>query len=169
MTTSNESRLLRLPLQETMPAQQRGAVLFVSLIILALITMLGTQTLSTGMNELKLANNTDIMMESVQNADAGVGATMSLINTANDPFNGTDNNDPFANFSNADHPLKNLSNVAVATSLTRSAGVCSRKVNASSSNTVACEYYEVLSRDIQANTGVTTTVRQGVSREVIAN
>ena len=146
---------------------QQGAVLFVSLIILALITMLGVSTLSGGMTELKIAKNNDQMHESVQNADAGVGGTMSLINTADDPFDGVSHADTFAGIAAEDHPLKNLATVAVSSVFVRRAGVCSRSQSGFSNGKVECEYYEVVSQDAQANVGVVTTVRQGVRREVI--
>lgn len=154
-------------MQYNLHQSQQGTVLFVSLIILALITMLGVSTLSGGMTELKIAKNNDQMVESVQNADAGVGATMSLINTVEDPFDGTDHANPFVNFSATDHPLKHLANVNVSTTFTRAAGVCSRSEDGNSDGKVQCEYYEVVSQDAQANLGITTTVIQGVSREVI--
>lgn len=146
---------------------QKGAVLFVSLIILALITILGVSTLSGGMTELKIAKNNDQMLESVQNADAGVGGAMSLVNTANDPFDGVGHDDVFAGIADEDHPLKNVSTVAVSSDFVRRAGVCSRSQSGFSNGKVECEYYEVVSQDTQASVGVATTVRQGVRREVI--
>ena len=154
-------------MQNKISQYQQGTVLFVSLIILALITILGVSTLSGGMTELKIAKNNDQMVESVQNADAGVGAAMSLVNTGVDPFNGASVANPFQSFSAADHPLKNLPNVDVSTNYTRAAGVCSRSEDGHSDGKIQCEYYEVVSQDAQANIGITTTVRQGVSREVI--
>ena len=146
---------------------QSGAVLFVSLIILALITILGVNTLSGGMTELKIAKNNDQIHESVQNADAGVGGAMSLVNTANDPFNGLSHVDAFEGVPPEDHPLKNLASVSVSSDFIRRAGVCSRSQSGFSNGKVECEYYEVVSQDAQANVGVVTTVRQGVRREVI--
>ena len=148
---------------------QRGAVLFVSLIILAVITILGVSTLSEGMNDIKIAKNNDQMIESVQNADAGVSGVMSLINTTKDPFDSTSHADPFAGIAVADHPLKNLPHVTTASNFIRNAGSCNRSERAFGTATMHCEYYEVVSEDAQAGIGITTTIRQGVLREIIGH
>lgn len=148
---------------------QRGASLFVSLIILALLTMLGTTTLSSSMSELKIARNSQQTIDALQKTDAGIDATMSLINTANHPFNGVDNANPFANVASADNPLSNISDVTVAITLQQAAAPCPRIENASSANQISCEYYEIGSQYAPVGTGVTTALREGVRRQVIAN
>ena len=148
--------------------EQRGAVLFVSLIILAVITILGVSTLSEGMNDIKIAKNNDQMIESVQNADAGVSGVMSLIDTTKDPFiNSASTADPFIDFTASDHPLKHVPSVTASSNFIRVEGTCGRNNAGFSTHIVECEYYEVVSQNAQPGLGITTTVRQGVQREII--
>ena len=148
---------------------QRGASLFVSLIILALLTILATTTLSGSMSELKIARNNQQTIDSLQKTDAGIDATMSLVNTDYHPFNGADNANPFANVASADNPLSNISDVTVAITLQQTAAPCPRIENASSANQIACEYYEIRSQYAPVNSGITTTLREGVRRQIIAH
>lgn len=147
---------------------QRGSTLFVTLIMLALLMILSTSTINGSMVELRAASNTAQVFAGFQRAEAGVSATMGLVNTANNPFNSTSVGDPFASMSPSAHPLVNVNNVAVSVALEQPAGTCSRAEQASSASQIACEYYEVDSAH-SVTASATTTLRQGVSREVIAN
>lgn len=153
---------------KSLHSQQRGSSLFVALIMLALLMILGTSTINDSMLELRAAGNTKVIVDGFQRADAGISATMDLSDTANNPFNSTSVGDPFANIAAADKPLANVPNVSVAVALNQTAGTCARAEAASSASQVACEYYEVTSQH-SAAAGGNATLRQGVSRQVIAN
>ena len=151
--------------------KQNGSALFVSLIMLSLLMILGTSTLTTSMVDLKIAGNTRLSMDSLQKADAGISGTVSLIGTADDPFNGNDNPNPFATLANAVDPLQPIENeVAVFTTLVAPEGACGRSTRGSSSGTISCEYYQINSTHVALNNvGVSKTVIQGVRREIIGN
>ena len=121
------------------------------------------------MSELKIARNNQQTIDSLQKTDAGIDATMSLVNTVNHPFNSADNANPFANVASADNPLSNISDVTVAITLQQTAAPCPRIENASSANQIACEYYEIRSQYAPVNSGITTTLREGVRRQIIAH
>lgn len=149
---------------------QRGATLFVSLIVLVLLTILGVTTLNSSIMGLRVAGNTQARMDALQKADAGISATMSLSNSPTDnPFNGTSSANPFAGISTALNPLKDIDNVTVSSQLIHAETACARSERGSSSSTLACEYYEVTSSYDVPTTGVAAEVRQGVQRQIIAN
>jgi Tfp pilus assembly protein PilX len=153
----------------TLQKSQAGSALFVSLIILALLAILGTSTMTGSITGLRIANNTSQVVESFQNAEAGVNATMSLVGTTNDPFNGSDSSDPFSNISVSESPLYGIGDVSVSTALVEEAGTCARSQQGWSNNQINCEYYRVDSVHSASGTGVATSVHQGVRRQVIAN
>jgi len=152
--------------------KQSGAALLVSLIMLALLMVFGTSMLTSSMIDLKISGNTEVSMDSLQKADAGINGTISLIGTANDPFlNSNDNPDPYLGIADANNPLNVIKNeVAVFTTLMAPAQTCGHVRNASSSSTLECEFYEINSTHTAPNNvGVSKTVRQGIRKEVIAN
>lgn len=152
-----------------MAPKQNGAVLFICLVILALLMILGTASITTGVIGLRVASNTSQSVEAVQKADAGVSAVMSLIDTADNPFKGASVADPFANFTSANHPLANVSDVSVATTLQVQDGTCSRSETASSDSKISCEYYTIDSVYSSVDMGATVIATQGVRREIIGN
>lgn len=149
-------------------SRQQGSSLFVALVMLALLMILGTSTINDSMLELRAAGNTKVIVDGFQRADAGISATMDLADTANNPFDSTSVGNPFANIATADNPLINVPYVSVAVALNQTARICARSQAAFSSSQVACEYYEVTSQHSSA-AGGNTTLRQGVSRQVISN
>lgn len=149
-------------------SQQRGSSLFVALIMLALLMILGSSTINDSMLELRAAGNTKVIVDGFQRADAGISATMDLADTANNPFDSTSVGNPFANIPTEDNPLINVPNVSVAVALNKTASTCARAEAGFSSSQIACEYYEVTSQH-SAAAGGDATLRQGVSRQVIAN
>lgn len=146
---------------------QRGSTLFVTMIMLALLMLISTSSINGSMIELHAAGNISQMIAAFQGAEAGISATMDLATTTNNPFNGI-GGDPFAGFTAATHPLKNVPHVEVDVSLNFAAGTCARSEQASSASQIACEYYQV---DSVHETAVhaATQLSQGVSREVVAN
>jgi len=162
------------------PRRQHGSALFVSLLMLALLTILGTATVSGRMVELRIAGNTQRMMESFQQADSGLIAAVSLVDDADSPLKGRDDDTPFDSFAvdsdgdgapdsySAAYPLTNIPDVVVASRLIRGDSACNRDANASSSNTIQCEFYDIRSTHTAPLTGATTTVHMGIRRQIIA-
>lgn len=150
--------------------KENGAVLLVSLIMLAILMVFGTSTLKTSMVDLKVAGNTQQSMDSLQKADAGVNATISLIGQAgNDPFeNGNDNPNPFSGLDDAVDPLQVIENeVAVFTTLVTPKTECPRTFNASGSSVINCEFYQINSTHTAPNNvGISKTVIQGIRRKI---
>lgn len=158
----------RIPLQGRPHGhQQRGSTLFVTMIMLALLMLISTSSINGSMVELHAAGNISQMISAFQSAESGISATMDLAATSNNPFNGI-GGDPFAGFTTATHPLKNVPNVQVDVNLNFAAGTCARSEQASSASQIACEYYQVDSVHESAVNAV-TQLSQGVSREVVAN
>lgn len=152
------------------PSKQRGATLFISLVLLAVLTMLGTATVKSGLVETKVASNTNQMVDGFHKAESGANAALSLARSSStNPFNGPVNNAPFAGLSASSNPLANISNVNVAITRTNSMRDCSRRQAPSSNMLIKCEFYEINSTHAQANNGNRVVIREGVSRDVIAN
>ncbi len=147
---------------------QGGSSLFISLVILGLLSIIGATSLNSSMVELRAAGNVNKSMASFQKSDAGINAVMSLVGSAEDPFSGNDVADPFAGFAANEHPLLHVSDVAVSTTIEQAESACTRNRNGSSASKVACEYYEVTSTHSTANSGVSATTRQGIRRQIIA-
>jgi len=147
---------------------QQGSSLFISLVILGLLSIIGATSLNSSMVELRAAGNVNKSMASFQKSDAGINATMSLVGSAQDPFGGNDVADPFAGFAADEHPLLYVSDVTVFTMIEQAESACTRNRNGSSASKIACEYYEVTSTHSTANSGVAATTRQGIRRQIIA-
>lgn len=154
-----------------MHSRQNGAVLFICLIILALLMILGTASIATGVVGLRMASNTSQSVDALQKADAGVNAVMSLVGSgANDPFqSGESQADPFLNFTSSNHPLANINDLTVSTTLVASDQDCDRVESGSSSKLVKCEYFTVTSSYSPVDMGATVIATQGIRREIIAN
>lgn len=148
---------------------QRGSTLFVTLVVLALLMILGTSTITSSIVDVRIAGNTKETFASFQKADAGINAVVSLIGTANDPFDGTSHANPFVDFDADESPIKDITGLTVSTTLTQSAGACGRSEVATSASKVACEYYEIDSAHASATSGANNAVVQGMRRQVIAN
>ncbi len=148
---------------------QRGSTLFVTLVVLALLMILGTSTITSSIVDVRIAGNTKETFESFQKADAGVNAVVSLVGTANDPFDGASHADPFADFAADESPIKNIADLTVSTTLTQSVGACGRSEVATSASKVACEFYEINSNHASTTSGANNAVVQGMRRQVIAN
>jgi len=64
-------------MQPTTLSTQRGASLFVSLILMTALTLVALGSLSTSLMELRMANNTESGMSAFQQAQAGIDATLA--------------------------------------------------------------------------------------------
>jgi hypothetical protein len=67
-------------------SRQQGSVLFVSLIILLLLTIIGLSSMNNSVIELKIANNIQEKAIAYQAALAGLDSAMCLVDSDDDPF-----------------------------------------------------------------------------------
>lgn len=150
-----------------MHSRQDGAVLFICLIILALLMILGTASIATGVVGLRMASNTSQSIDALQKADAGVNAVMSLVGGDNDPFeSGASKADPFLNFTSSNHPLANINDLTVSTTLVAYDEDCDRIESGFTNDTIKCEYFTVTSSYSPVDMGATVIATQGIRREI---
>lgn len=151
--------------------KQRGSALFIALIVITLLLLLGASTLSGSMVELRLSGVTKRNMDGFQKSEAGINAIMSLVKPPDGPFNGLDNTDPFKDIVAANQPLRDIKGgtVKAKINIIQELSACTHKNEGSSNNIIECEYYEIESTHSEINTGIDTTVIQGVRKEVQAN
>lgn len=67
----------RATMRSTPLSRQRGASLLTSLILMAGLTLVALGSLGTSLMELRMANNTESGMSAVQQAQAGIDATLA--------------------------------------------------------------------------------------------
>ncbi len=100
-------------------------------------------------------------------------ATVALAGTANDPFGGISNLNPFAAFDPAvNHPLRDIADGATSVDvdvfLTTADTTCPRRTLAYSSGLVSCDYYRVASEHSAARRA-RSKVNLGVVKTIIGN
>jgi Tfp pilus assembly protein PilX len=66
--------------------RQKGSVLFVSLMILLMLTVVGLSSMNNSIVELNIASNIQEKAIAYQASLAGLDSAMCLVNTADDPF-----------------------------------------------------------------------------------
>ena len=154
---------------KNLPSRERGAALFVSLIMLALLMVIGATSIDSGVVDARIISNGKLVIDSFQKADAGIGGTISLIGTPSDPFDGEDHTDVLGSADPTMGPVLSISGLSVNTTLTRKAGSCGHSERASSNRQIGCEFYEITSQHSDASLGVSSTIVQGMRREVIVN
>ena len=129
---------------------QAGVALGVAMIFLLIVTIIGVVAARNSTFSLKMSGNLQDLSNSLQSAEAGALAVLSLANTGNDPFRGGDTEDPFDGVS--PNPLDNLNDAgAVDTDVTLMAfeSGCPRQRRSSNTsevwgtNTTVCDYYRV--------------------------
>lgn len=64
-------------MHSTTLSTQRGASLFVSLVLMTALTLVALGSLSTSLMELRMANNTEAGMSAFQRAQAGIDVTLA--------------------------------------------------------------------------------------------
>jgi len=151
-----------------MGRRERGSVLLIALFILTLLLMIGASALSGSMVELRVSGITKRTMDGFQKAEAGVGGTLALVGTADDPFTGASKPDVFGELKAVGNPVADVSDIAVSSEIAHAGVSCVRNPSGFSANKVACDYYEVSSVHQEPNTGIATQVVYGVRKEVIA-
>ena len=66
--------------------RQQGSVLFVSLMILLMLTVIGLSSMNNSVVELNIASNIQEKAIAYQASLAGLDSAMCLVNTNEDPF-----------------------------------------------------------------------------------
>lgn len=78
---------------------QRGVALVVAMLFLLVVTLLAVTAARDSSFSLKMSGNLQDQNSSLQLAESGALATLALAGTADDPFNGTDTDDPLVGLS----------------------------------------------------------------------
>jgi len=143
--------------------REQGVVMFISLLMLVLLSIIGIAAISTSIFELRMAGNVQNMYDSFQSADAGVAASMSQGST----FDGTDKTDIFAGGDAGTIEAYIVAEVDVARLLPGMELTCPRSSGSSSVTFIGCEHYTVDSEHEDDATGARTHVYQGAVREIL--
>jgi hypothetical protein len=154
---------------------QCGVALVLSLIVLAVLSVLGISAMRMSVGELQIAGDTENTNRSFQAAEAGITAGLDLI--VNDPSNLS-----FTQGSNlidfsavSPNPVAHLGDDAPAVTIRISGdpdGTCARSEDASSADLVGCGAFELSSTHAADSAtllkdGATTVLRKGVTQQVI--
>lgn len=152
--------------------QQRGVALAVALLFLLVVTVISVIAAGNSSLGLKMSDNLADSYASFQSAEAGIIATLSLVDTANDPFDGSDTADPFSAFDPNDHPLSNLKDGAASVDteviLATAATTCPLEdaSTASSAPLYDCEFYRINSEH-EVPREARTQVEMGVLKKIV--
>lgn len=144
--------------------RERGVVMVVSLLLLAILSLIGVSAMSTSIFELRIAGNVQSLYDSFQSADAGVAATMA----GSGSFDGGDQTDLFYGGTAGSIEDYIVAEVNVERILPGVELSCPRGPGSSSITLIGCEYYLVDSEHENAATGARTKVFQGAVREILA-
>lgn len=155
----------------------RGAALITSLIILAVLALLGVSTMTVTTTELQIATDMEAEARSFQAAEAGLTAAARLILDgviSPDTDAGVINFDAlFEGDEAANNPLADMGAdlpvVEIPAAPTEDGG-CARSPNASSADQITCSSFILVSTHTsasagQARAGASTTLQLGLSRE----
>tara|TARA_R110002110_G_scaffold415765_1_gene655144 strand:- start:26070 stop:26561 length:492 start_codon:yes stop_codon:yes gene_type:complete len=151
---------------------QRGVALVVALLFLLVVTVISVIAASNSTLGLKMSSNMQDSYASFQSAEAGVMATLGLVNTIRDPFDGNDDLNPFGAFDPNSHPLRSVyggpAAMDVDVFLTNSRLTCPRSARSSSVGLLECDYYRVASEHTVAQKA-RTRVQLGVVKTTIGS
>jgi len=86
--------------------RQSGVALVVALLFLLVVTLLAVTAARDSSFSLQMSGNMQDQADSLQSAEATALAVLGLARTGNDPFDGTDTDDPFTGVS--PNPLADL-------------------------------------------------------------
>lgn len=159
---------------QAFPSRQseRGAVLAVAMIFLLVVTIIAVVAARNSTFGTKMASNLQDAYSSFQSAEAGILATLLLSRTANNPFNGDHELTPFAAYTDANHPLRELNDepddVTVRVYFTGAALPCPRDAAGFSVGLLDCDYYRVESEHDVAQRA-RTKVDMGVVKTLISS
>jgi hypothetical protein len=153
-------------------ASQRGVALIVSLLFLLVVTLISVVAATNSSRSLKMATNMQDMTASFQAAEAGAYATLGLVDTANDPYQRSDNLSPFAGLNANEHPLRNLPDPnavdvqVFAVALDRECPRPPGELEGTGVDVLDCDYYRVESRHGEAGRA-RTQIQVGVVKMII--
>jgi hypothetical protein len=151
---------------------QQGVALVVALLFLLVVTIISVIAASNSSISLKMSANLADNYASFQAAEAGIISVLSLVGTANDPFDGGDTSDPFAGISASNHPLRDLSDgeasVDADVFLTTPATTCPTEnvATASSAPLFDCEFYRI-DAEHEVPREARTKVELGVVKKIV--
>ncbi len=155
--------------------REAGVVLIISLIILAVLSILGISTMRMSISELQVAGDTEDANRAFQSAQAGLDAALGILQNESNILFFTGSRYTI-NFSiRSPNPLEGMSTdtptVEVLVSGDRD-GVCARTASASSADILGCGAFEIVSTLTpddpgSAKGGAETILREGVAQEVI--
>jgi len=169
-------RLLRRPLRQASRNECRGIALITSMIVLGILALLGISAITATNTELQTAENLEDSNRSFQAAEAGI--TAATIVVFGDPsqlaFVGNSTTLDFSAM--AANPLADLGDDTPTVTAIVSGdptGKCERSEFASSDDLIGCGAFDVVSTHTpatpgQARNAATTSLRLGLSRQVIA-
>lgn len=175
--------------------KQTGSVLFISLMMLLLLTIIGLAGMSNSLTELKISNNLKERSIAFQFAQSGIDATMCLSVTSDNPFDLdlqlTDisenpasqfvwdktydnfNKDPFSGVTNTTCSVSGgivggipASDLLVALRQTAKKVQCPRERDGSSYGVIECNNYVIDSRYYFGGSGANVVTWAGASRQV---
>ena len=150
--------------------------MIVSLIVLSVLALLGISTMTATTTELQIASDMEAEARSFQAAEAGVTAATTVVFGDADllAFAGDSVVIDFAALNS--NPLADMGTDTPVVKAMVSGdpnGKCERSESASSDDLIGCGAFEVVSRHApstagQARNAAATTLRLGISRQVIA-
>ncbi len=165
-------------------ARTDGFALIASLIILAMLALLGAASMTATNTEIQISASMEDVERSFQAAEAGISAAAMVVfsDTSQLAFVGDSKQIDFSSLS--PDPLAHLHNdtpTSAHNDLPRVAailsgdpeGKCDRSEWASSDDLIACGAFDVVSNHASGTAGAargnaTTTLRLGISRQIIA-
>ena len=155
----------------------RGFALIASLIILTILALLGAASMTASHTEIQISASVEDAARSFHAAEAGVSAARVALSQDSGQLDFVGNSMQLDLTSAAPDPLSHLHNdlptvtAVVSGDLTR---LCERIREATSRDKVGCRAFDLVSTHNAGNADaprghVCTTLRLGISREIIAN
>jgi Tfp pilus assembly protein PilX len=171
------------PVTRNSPKGPSGFALITTLIVLALMSLLGVVSMNATKTELRMAANFEDESRSFQAAEAGLNAAalLALSDGTTLAFAGNStqidftqlNPNPLAHLAN-DTPTATHNDMPTVTAIISGdpEGKCARSATASSDDLIGCGAFDLVSTHASANTtserlGASTTLRFGIARQII--
>ncbi|MGB5832836.1 MAG: PilX N-terminal domain-containing pilus assembly protein [Thiohalocapsa sp.] len=154
----------------------QGIALITSMIILGVLALLGVSTMRATNTELQIATNLEGSSRSFHAAEAGITAARTAVFVDSDRLGFRGNRMEIDFTAMTPNPLSDLGSDAPTVTAVVSGdprGKCERMDSASSDDLIGCAAFDMVSTHapataMQARDAATTTLRLGVSRQVIA-
>lgn len=185
LTIDAEPRCASTETRSQPPARySKGFALIASLIILAMLALLGVASMTATTTEVQISASIEDVARSFHAAEAGISAAQAAIFSDDSLLAFTSGTRQFDFSAMSPNPLANLADntptaghndLPTVTALISGdlEGKCERSEFASSDDLLGCGAFDVVSTHASANAdtargGVTTTLRLGISRQIIA-